>query len=460
MARKFDTADRTGSLNLINQNAERVAQGEAVQQQQQQQQQPYQAGRTMELPDWLRGHLDNKAISRRNTFDHQFVEPQCRTFNHTIMRPTHGCQVNPDTNMVFCNFRNLRVDVSKIISDLGGEPLESVMGREEAAEMPVYEKGAFSTDQRPTFEVARKYRNHLHYMENVLNNLRYPTKENEGVVDMTCTETVSGTTLFLTRYEYVNLYHTMTDWWNAYFAMPPGSSNNNLRVVFLDAHAQGNLDSAWTQMFGKTTFVQHLPKGGVCFERAIFIPAGYSSPLFPDNRDPPRLRCPLDRLADEFSKHVLQSYGLQDVNRIAGKIVIIDRKSYVAHPRSKPGQVKRIISNLEELKKSLVELKRVTSVNVVRLETMTLGEQISAIREAHVLIGNHGAGLSHVLFMDRKSHLIEFTKEYLEFFSYMSEWKGVQYTVIPLVDSSRLASSDIERVVGTVAKIIAEDHKQ
>jgi hypothetical protein len=253
----------------------------------------------------------------------------------------------------------------------------------------------------------------------------------------------------------------MTDWWNAYFAMPPGSSdsnNNNLRVVFLDAHAQGNLDSVWTQMFGKFTYVQHFPKGGVCFERAIFIPAGYKSPIFPDVNTP-RLRCPLERLADEFSNHVLQSHGIQDVNRIAGKIVIIDRKPYVAHPRSKPGELHRIISNLEELKNSLVALKRVTSVNVVLLETMAFGEQLSAIREAHILIGNHGAGLSHVLFMDRKSHLVEFTNQGqgLDFFVYMSQWKGVEYTSIPLMDSSRLESSDIERVAGTVAKILAED---
>jgi hypothetical protein len=44
-----------------------------------------------------------------------------------------------------------------------------------------------------------------------------------------------------------------------------------------------------------------------------------------------------------------------------------------------------------------VKLKRVTSVNVVLLETMTFGEQNSAIRESHILIGTYGAGLSHVL---------------------------------------------------------------
>jgi capsular polysaccharide biosynthesis protein len=105
-----------------------------------------------------------------------------------------------------------------------------------------------------------------------------------------------------------------------------------------------------------------------------------------------------------------------------------------------------------------VKLKRVTSVNVVLLETMTFEEELSAIREAHILIGTHGAGLSHVLFMDCKSYLLEFTYEYLGFFMYISEWKGVQHTAVPLMDPSRLTSSDIERVEATVAKLFAEDH--
>jgi hypothetical protein len=64
--------------------------------------------------------------------------------------------------------------------------------------------------------------------------------------------------------------------------------------------------------------------------------------------------------------------------------------------------------------------------------------------------------------MDRKSDLLEFTDEYLDFFMYMSEWKGVQHTAVPLMDPSRLTSSHMElvvaTVVATVAIILAEDH--
>jgi hypothetical protein len=423
-------------------------------------------GRRPYLPSWLMGGANNRARGGGNgKLDQeeqqpQYIDPQCEHFNHTIMRPTHGCQVNTDTFLVYCNFENLRIDVTKITSDRGGELLESVMGRDEGPEFPVYEKGAFSSNRRPKFEVPNEYRGNLHYMENVLNNMKYPTttkkkKKNKPMMDMSCVETWSGTTLFLTRYEYVNLYHTMTDWWNAYFVMPP-NDRTNVRVVFLDAHAQGNLDPAWEQIFGKFTYVQHLPdEGGVCFEKAVFVPPGYISPLFPDMATL-RLHCPLRRLAEEFSEHVLQSFGLQKVRRIPGKIVVIDRKPYVSHPRSKPASMGRVLLNLEELKRRLLKVKHVTSVELVHLETMSFREQLATIGEAHILIGNHGAGLSHVLFMDQRSHLLEFSEDYKEFFIYLSEWKGVQHTPIPLVESSRLSQSELARTISTVESILGE----
>ena len=245
------------------------------------------------------------------------------------------------------------------------------------------------------------------------------------------------------------MYHTLTDWWNAFFVMPP---KEKVRLVFLDGHAKGNLDSVWEHMFGEFTYVQHLPKGGVCFEKAIFIPAGYSSALFPDMSM--RLRCPRQILADEFSNHVLKSFNLQSLQRKPGKIVIIDRKPYVAHPRSKPENTQRILGNLGDLRKRLLKIKRVTSVEVLRLETMTFEEQLRAIREARILIGNHGAGLSHLMFMDRKSDVLELTVDYYDFFIYLCEWKGVQHTPIEIAEGPTLSLYAIEHTVRVVESIV------
>ena len=126
------------------------------------QEQPKMKGRRF-LPSWLLGGDYKKAM--KGDSNQQYDRPECIDFKRDIMRPTHGCQVNTDLLMVFCNFENLRIDVSKIKLDPGGEDLESVMGREERREIPVYEKGAFETNVRPNYEVPMEYRSHLHYME-------------------------------------------------------------------------------------------------------------------------------------------------------------------------------------------------------------------------------------------------------------------------------------------------------
>jgi Glycosyltransferase 61 len=65
---------------------------------------------------------------------------------------------------------------------------------------------------------------------------------------------------------------------------------------------------------------------------------------------------------------------------------------------------------------------------------MTFREQVKAIREAEVLVGNHGAGLSHLVFMDNNSHVIEFEMNFLRFFNHLSACKQGCVTLHQLPD--------------------------
>ena len=392
----------------------------------------------------------------------------CLNFDNSILRPKHGCQVNKDTKIVFCNFDNLRIDASKInMVARGGEELSEVMGRPEKDEFPTYQKGAFSTPTKPKFDVPTDYRIGQHYLENVLNALKYPTKKNEGKLDLSCQKTYPGTTLFITRYEYVNLYHTLTDWWNAFMVLPrttktkgllrgladfsvgssPKTSNDKKtegtvvqkadRVVFLDGHAKGLLDSAWQTLFGDYHFIQHIGEstggGGICFERAIFVPPGYKSPILKDYE---REACVDKELAKAFSDFVLNDYGLLSSQVVKGNVVVIDRQPFVSHPRSDPSKAARRFhdSQIDELQKQLGAIPGV-NVRLIRLETLSFREQLELIRKTHVLIGMHGAGLSHLAFMDEtQSHSIEFISNANEHFVYLSEWKGMDHKILELSD--------------------------
>jgi glycoprotein 2-beta-D-xylosyltransferase len=326
------------------------------------------------------------------------------------------------------------------------------MGRKEYVELPKYQRGAFALQTKPNYQVPKEYRSKLHYLQDVLNSIRYPTEKNDFNVDVSCDETFPGITLFTTRYEYVNLYHTLTDWWSAFFVLPEDYFEKPHRVVFLDGHAQGGLDDVWKVLFGDFYFIQHLSKGkGLCFERAVFIPAGYKAPLFPDFE---RVRCPRKDLAAAFSDFVLGQYNLQSVSPTRGNVVIIDRQPYISHPRSDASKFQRKSSNNDMLKSELDEIPGV-NVQLARMEELSFGQQLKLVREAHFLIGLHGAALSHLMFMDRsKSHVLEFSPTSTDFFKYLSEWKGIHHKLIYTDPAFTVSAKDIAKAVNFVRDIM------
>jgi len=241
----------------------------------------------------------------------------------------------------------------------------------------------------------------------------------------------------------------LTDWWNAFFVLP---HNRSVNVVFLDAHPEGNLDSVWSDLFGSVTFAKHLPAGGVCFEQAILIPPGYLCPLFPSAINIKK-KCPA--MVRAFADFILKRYGLEDVQLQQGSVVIIDRSFYIAHPRSK--KVDRKLNNLPVLRDRILNEANVTSVQLVRLEQLTFKEQLRLMREkAHILIGNHGAGLSFTLFLQDGASVGELNAHHNQMITSLSGWvptrihrplsyskrqiseKSINEEIIPLINEALL----------------------
>jgi hypothetical protein len=69
---------------------------------------------------------------------------------------------------------------------------------------------------------------------------------------------------------------------------------------------------------------------------------------------------------------------------------------------------------------SLTTVPNVT-VKVVTLVNDTMRDQIAAIRQADVLLANHGAGLTHLLFLDQGAHVIELSCSH-DFFVQLAQW--------------------------------------
>jgi len=324
------------------------------------------------------------------------------------------------------------------------------MGQPESNEFLEYQRGAFALNESITSTAPLQEMRNLHYLTNVFSSI-----QNVGHWGYACDETWPGTTLLIQRYEYVNLYHTVTDWWNAYFSLQ--NAVEPFRVIFLDAHPQGNLDKPWEQLFGHVHYARHLA-GPVCMERARFVPAGYTCPFFHRDDD---AGCPDVSMTKQFTQHIMKSYGVDIIKRIPGRIVIIDRVPYVAHARSNLTATKRTVSNFKTLAETLPSALRSVvhvTVQVVTLVNQTLGEQIAAIRQADVLIANHGAGLTHMLFLEDGADVFELSCS-MGFFERLAKWVPAEYHCIRAPADSTISSDYWERhVVKPLKKIFAKKY--
>jgi hypothetical protein len=211
-------------------------------------------------------------------------------------------------------------------------------------------------------------------------------------------------------------------------------------VLFLDGHSKGTLDNMWTKLFGESVYVKHLPAGKVCFKQFALVHPSYSSglgvPLMTNKG-----ACANSDHLQEFKKHVLHSFDVPRISTSAlsassGEqqvhVALVLRGDYMAHPRLKAVTAKRKISNEKEVVAALQALPGM-QVDIVRLEQLSMQEQLRKIHEADVVVGVHGAGLSHVLFMHDGAKVVEILPNGFGgrfHFEFMAHWSGHPYVKV------------------------------
>ena len=259
------------------------------------------------------------------------------------------CAFNPTIGGAQCSLSNFALDLSKLSVSLGGEDIASVRGRSESDEFIRYGSGAFtlacnSRHLTPTQE------RHPHHLFDMLTATSYMS-ESEGLASLECGVWVTEPTLFVTRYEYANLYHSMGDFYNSFQAqwtyglddLTPGLDGRRQRVniVFMDGHSAGALDAVWDTLWGEhsATYVRKLKQkfpipasvqgaaaNRVCFRRGILVNPAYKSALGVDlmggshspvagGRGLSSGNCPGPNAPlDDFAKAFLGAHGSEDVN--------------------------------------------------------------------------------------------------------------------------------------------------
>ena len=194
----------------------------------------------------------------------------------------------------------------------------------------------------------------------------------------------------------------------------------------------------------------------MCFRHAVFAPLGYETALFKGLSEPiicqgtpaNTLRAnPDDRKTSrlsEFGEMLRAAFDLLDLPTKPSSghnVLFVRREDYLAHPRHN-GRVESRLSNEQEVFdtiKNWAANHTKCKLNIINglFAHMPMKEQLRAIQEASVVIGAHGAGLTHLVAATPDTIVLELISSFYRrpHFSLISEWKGLEYHAINLAGS-------------------------
>ncbi|XP_045167038.2 uncharacterized protein LOC123530332 [Mercenaria mercenaria] len=349
----------------------------------------------------------------------QWEEPIENTYILDIMKGESFCGGN-FTGYVgkFAQLNYVIIDPDRGQGRQGGENISEVLNQPEENEHYILQSGYFKLNCKKKIYYNFNAKSHLRQWLNVL----ITTAENPAYK-----VTYDSWTIAVKRYEYVNLYHTMTDFYNAFlvskaFEMQPG----NITILWIDGHPSGTLDITWKTLFGPILRAGYIQQPSM-FNHMVWGIMGYDSPLNKHNsKNMPYL--------EEFRKFFLSRHNIptkSELNCTKLKVMFLWRRDYVTHPRNPSGSVSRKIQNENELLNSARKHFVGHDIFGIQIDKLDMKNQLKLIAHVDILIGMHGAGLSHTLFLPKHAGLIELYPTYWSntniHFKAMARWRNLYY---------------------------------
>ena len=317
--------------------------------------------------------------------------------------------------------RNLLLNPAKSSKSTnhGGEALQNVLGQNESDELMTLQKGYFQLkcDQPPILINSRRG-----FINKSLTALQFADISSYGKFLK-----FKKFVFMVERIEYSNLYHTMTEWYSLFITMSHTELRNmSVRIMFMDKHPTSKLDTVWKHLFGPIGYADHLATRTL-FRNAVWMPSGYDSLLNKHS-------LPVLPYLEEFRRFILQTYGLCHNQKVSCEnitITFIWRRDYISHARNKHGMIQRKFANEDQLLSEMREDFPMFSVQAVQLENMSFEDQLKVILTTGILIGMHGAGLTHSLFLPQNAGLLEIFPKYINVgnahFRAISKWRKLHY---------------------------------
>ena len=288
----------------------------------------------------------------------------------------------------FAQLKNAIVDRRYCRSEReGGEAIDTVIDQPESVEYYRFDRGCFqlacSSDKLDYVFAGPD--NHLNAW---LRSVQLINHDAPG----TDVDSRRRFTIAVTRYEYANLYHTMTDWYNTFLLLCFfNETSESTEILFIDSHPSGALDPVWRRLFRRTLRLSDLSsERPTSFDRLVWGWLGYNSlmTIYQNSPTPP--------LVEEFRRFFLSAYGLPIAATVPGRpdcagmrlsVLFIWRRDYVAHPRNPKGSVTRKIVNEDQLLRQVTSQLPQARVTGVQIDLYTMDQQMRIVADTDILIG-------------------------------------------------------------------------
>lgn len=141
-------------------------------------------------------------------------------------------------------------------------------------------------------------------------------------------------------------------------------------------------------------------------------------------------------------------------------VLFVRRVNYKAHPRH-DGQIVRRLDNEDAIFAALEARSAAGDIRLLNglFSAMSLLEQVQMAQEACVMVGAHGAGLSHILFAPDGEHVLElqtpsYTRPHFIAYTY---WANSDHDAWHLLSSTPDVATVVARVLATAAKAAGTD---
>lgn len=342
---------------------------------------------------------------------HTFCDGQVKVFND-LFAILHDVTLNPLK----------RYDVEK--QARGGEEIKDVLNQNENKENYKFKSGFLEMECSEMKSVGAHTQKIV-----LLKSLNFiPMKNNRAKQALEIYE--EKYVIAVRRQDYANLHNWVRNIYNTFvimihFKLQP----RDISVLFMDGHPRSELDKSWEVIYGTPLRVGHLSKS-TQFKNLILgleENEGLISNFL--NTQVPYL--------EEFRSFVLSQFDLDSKTQLDCsnlRITIIIRRNAVYHPRNVEGRVGRKIFNEASLIHDLMKAFPHASVQPSLMEALPMLSQLNVIRRTDVLIGMHGAGMSHVTFLPKHAGILElFAKNFkkgrpwFDCFHSISKWRGMKY---------------------------------